>query len=152
METLILTILLLSMVPAIEARVPTIYFVCSGQWLLIPLAVLLNFFGTVVFVSVIDRTSISARVNRFMEKKTGSKRQKIKKWFDKYGNAAMFMVIGLPSTGVGSYSGAFLGRVLGLKGRIFYASILLGIIVSLIPAVLIGLGINVLGVTCPKTF
>jgi len=150
MDIFVIAALLLALVPAIEARVPTIYFVCSGQWLLIPIAVLLNFFGTIVFVALIDRTSLSTRIHGFMTKKTGSKREKIKKLFDKYGSAGMFLLIGLPSTGVGSYSGAFLGRVLGLKGRIYYSSILLGILISLVPAILIGLGVNVMGVTCPR--
>jgi len=149
MESLLIAVLLLSFVPALEARVPTIYFVCSNQLLLIPVAVLLNFLGVVAFISIIDRTPLSEKVNNFMTKKTGSKRHKIKSWFDKYGNAAMFLMIGLPSTGVGSYTGAFLGRALGLKGVVFYLSVLAGILISIIPAILIGVGISVLGVVCP---
>lgn len=142
--------LLLSMVPAIEARGATVYFVCSNQPAFIPAVVALNFIGVLLFLFVINRISIPKKIDMWLRRRIDSKKQKADRWFAKYGNFFIFLLVGLPLTGVGSYSGALLGRVFGLEGKIFYLTLIGGIILSLLPAIALGWGINLLGFTCPR--
>jgi uncharacterized membrane protein len=142
--------LLLSMVPAIEARGSTIFLVCSNQWMLIPIAVALNFFATLIFVYIVNKSSLPNRLNNFFKKRAEKRKEKADRLFAKYGNVAVFLLVGVPSTGIGSFTGALIGRMMGLKGKVFYLSILGGIIISLIPALLLGWGIGMLGITCPR--
>jgi uncharacterized membrane protein len=141
--------LLLSMIPAIEARGATVYFVCSNQVIFIPAVIVLNFIGVLFFLFIIDRVSIPKKINMWLKRNLNKKKQKADSWFAKYGNLFIFLLVGLPSTGIGSYSGALLGRIFGLRGKVFYLTLIGGIIISLLPAVVLGLGINLLGFTCP---
>lgn len=136
------------MVPGIEARGASIYFLCSNQYVFIPLTIALNFFAILVFVYLLDSARIPGRIERFLENRAKKKAKLLEKWFSKYGNLAVFLLIALPSTGIGSFTGAFIGRVFELSGRKFYLVILLAIILSLIPSVLIAYGINIFGIKC----
>jgi uncharacterized membrane protein len=78
------------------------------------------------------------RVEGFLEKRRQKAIKRIEGWFGKYGNIALFLLIALPFTGVGSYSGAFIGRVFDLKGAKFYLMILAAISFSLLFGFLIG--------------
>ncbi len=143
-----ISILLLSLVPGLEARASSIYFICSGKYLFIPLAVALNFIAVLVFLKLLDKALVPNRVERFLESRADKIMNKAERWFKKYGNIAIFLLVALPSTGIGSFSGAFIGRVFELKGRSFYFAIILGILFSLLPAILIAYGISVLGIKC----
>ena len=140
--------LLLSMIPGIEARGSSIYFLCSNQYLFIPLTIILNFFAILVFVYLLDSAKVPKRIENFLENRARKKIKLIEKWFGKYGNIAILLLIALPSTGIGSFTGAFIGRVFGLRGKTFYLAILLAVIFSLIPSVLIAYGINIFGIEC----
>jgi len=131
-------ILLLSMVPAIEAMGASVYFFCSGQLLYLPLCVLLNFLGVTVFIKAMDRGMLPQRVEKFLERRREKAAKRIEGWFGRYGNIALFFLIAMPLTGIGSYSGAFIGRVFELKGAKFYLMILLAISFSLVFGFLIG--------------
>ena len=131
-------ILLLSMVPAIEAMGASVYFFCSGQLLYLPLCVLLNFLGVFVFIKAMDRGMLPQRVEKFLERRREKAAKRIEGWFGRYGNIALFFLIAMPLTGIGSYSGAFIGRVFELKGAKFYLMILLAISFSLVFGFLIG--------------
>lgn len=137
-------IVLLSIVPSIEAMWASVYFFCSGQFIYIPLAVLLNFMGVVTFVKLIDRGMIPKRIEAFLEKRREKAILRAEKWFQKYGNFVLFFLISLPLTGVGSYTGAFIGRVFELKGAKFYLMILVAISFSLVFGFLIGNFLNLL--------
>lgn len=135
-------ILLLSMVPAIEAMGASIYFFCSNQLLYIPLCIILNFLGVVIFIKVIDRGMLPQRFGKFLENRREKAAKRIENWFGRYGNIALFFLIALPFTGIGSYSGAFIGRVFELKGAKFYLMILAAISFSLIFGFFIGMAFN----------
>ena len=124
-------VLLLSAVPAIEARGASVYFIYSGQWFFIPLTVVVNFLAVLLFMKLLDMGKIPNRLESFMQRRMDKAYRRIEKWFEKYGNVAILLLIALPSTGVGSFTGAFIGRAFGLKSRMFYASIFLGIALSL---------------------
>ena len=141
--------LLLSIVPAIEARGAAFYFICAGSEYLafiLLAAVMLNFAAVIVFLKLLDRAMIPGRIERFLDNRVNKRIKRIESWFKRYGNLAIFLLIALPSTGIGSFTGAFIGRVFELRGKIFYLSVLAGIALSLVPAVLIAYGINILGV------
>jgi uncharacterized membrane protein len=124
--------LLLSAVPGIEARGSSIYFIYSGEWFLIPLAIFINFIAVAVFIKLLEMGKVPGRIDVYMERKLKKLHRRVDNWFEKYGNVAIFLLIALPSTGIGSFTGAFIGRAFGLKGKVFYASILLGIACSLV--------------------
>ena len=138
----------LSLIPGIEARGASFLLVCSNQWLLIPLAIVLNFVAIVVFIKILDAAKLPKKMENFLEKKLDKRIKKIESWFQKYGNYALFLLIALPLTGIGAFTGAFIGRVFGLKGTFFYFMIILAIILSIIPALLIAYGISLFGFTC----
>ncbi len=137
-----LSMLLVSLVPGIEARGASIYFFCSNQLMLIPFAVALNFAGVMFFLKLLDAGKVPGRVESLIEKRAGKFAERIERWFERYGNITLFLLIALPSTGIGSYTGAFIGRVFGLEGAKFYTYILLGIISSLALAFTIAFAIN----------
>ena len=135
-------ILLLSLVPGIEARGASIYFFCSNQPLFIPFSVVLNFLGVCLFLKLLDAGKIPRRIEKFMERRAGKVIRKTERWFSKHGNIAIFFLIALPSTGIGSYTGAFIGRIFGLQGKTFYTYIFLAILSSLALAFVIAFTIN----------
>ncbi len=143
-----ITALLLSVVPAIEARGASLYFICTGKYWLVPVAVALNFFAVLAFLWLLDKAVVPARIERFLEKRAKKIMPKAEQWFKKYGNIAIFLLVALPSTGIGSFTGAFIGRIFGLKGRIFYLAIVAGIALSLVPVALLVYGISILGIGC----
>jgi len=135
-------IMLLSMVPAIEAMGASMYFFCSSQFIYMPLCILLNFIGVVVFIKILDREMLPQRVESFLEKRRQKAAKRIENWFGSYGNIALFFLIALPLTGIGSYTGAFIGRVFELKGARFYLMILVAISFSLVFGFLLGKFLN----------
>lgn len=135
-------IMLLSMVPAIEAMGASVYFFCSSQFIYLPLCILLNFIGVVVFIKILDREMLPQRVESFLEKRRQKAAKRIENWFGSYGNIALFFLIALPLTGIGSYTGAFIGRVFELKGARFYLMILVAISFSLVFGFLLGKFLN----------
>ena len=124
--------LLLSMVPGIEARGSSIYFLCSNQAWLVPVTVFLNFIAVLVFIKVLELGHVPGRIESFLERRLDKYYQRVDGWFHRYGNLALFLLIALPSTGVGSFTGAFIGKAFDLRGRVFYLFLLLGIACSLV--------------------
>ncbi len=145
---LITILLLLSAVPGIEAMWVSAYLICANSLYLVPVAIMINFIAVIVFMKIIDTYKLPERVERFVVRRTDNKIKRFEKWFSKYGYIVLFLLIALPLTGIGSYTGAFIGRVLGLKKHVFYISIFLGIAVSVVFAFLIVYGINIIGVKC----
>ncbi|MBI5347074.1 MAG: small multi-drug export protein [Candidatus Aenigmarchaeota archaeon] len=140
--------LFISAVPGLEARAAALYMMCTGNFILIPAAVLINFIAVLIFLRLLDSALVPERVERFLKKRARKAMHKAERWFKKYGNIAIFLLVALPSTGIGSFSGAFIGRIFGLRGYAFYLAIIFGIALSLIPAMLVAYGINVLGLGC----
>jgi len=140
--------LLLSAVPAIEARGASIYFLCSGQWVFVPVTVAINFIAVLLFLKMLDMGRVPNRIESFFRRKAGRAFRRAEKLFERYGNIAIFLLIALPSTGIGSFTGAFIGRSLGLKGRVFYFSVFMGIVMSLAIAFPIAYMLNMLYITC----
>ncbi len=132
------------MVPGIEAMWSSSYFFCSGQSAYILLAILLNFAGVVTFVKLLDRGMVPKRIEGFLEKRRKKAMDRAEKWFGRYGNAVLFLLIAMPFTGVGSYTGAFIGRVFELKGARFYLMLLAAISFSVVFGFLIGTFANLL--------
>lgn len=141
-------VLLLAAVPGIEAMWSSAYLICAGQYSLIPAAILVNFLAVVAFVYIVDRFSIPGKVEGFLQKRAERKVKKFEKWFGKYGYAVLFVLIGLPLSGVGSYTGAFIGRVLKLNKGAFYLALFFGISFSVIFAYLIAFGVDLIGIKC----
>ena len=135
-------IVLLSIVPGIEAMWSSAYFFCSGQPAYILLAILLNFAGVVAFVQLLDRGMVPKRIESFLERRRKKAMDMAEKWFMRYGNAVLFLLIAMPFTGIGSYTGSFIGRVFELKGARFYLMILAAISFSVIFGFLIGSAFN----------
>jgi uncharacterized membrane protein len=135
-------IILLSMVPGIEAMGASVYFFCSGQLLYLPLCIILNFLGVLVFIKAMDRGMLPQRVERFLERRRERAAKRIENWFGRYGNVALFFLISLPLTGVGSYTGSFIGRVFELKGARFYLMLLAAISFSVVFGFFIGAAFN----------
>jgi uncharacterized membrane protein len=135
---------LLSMVPGIEAMWSSAYFFCAGQLFYLPLCILLNFSGVVVFIKIMDREMLPERIEKFLEKRRQKTAKRIESWFGRYGNIALFLLIAFPLTGIGSYTGAFIGRIFELKGAKFYLMILLAISFSLVFGFFIGSAFGIL--------
>jgi uncharacterized membrane protein len=135
-------IVLLSIVPGIEAMWSSAYFFCSGQLAYIPPAILLNFLGVVAFIKLVDRGMIPKRIEGFLEKRGKKATARAEKWFKRYGNVALFFLIAMPFTGVGSYTGSFIGRIFELKGARFYLMLLAAISFSVVFGFLIGSTFN----------
>jgi uncharacterized membrane protein len=131
-------VILLSVVPAIEAMWASSYFFFSNQSLYVPLCIALNFLGVVAFVKAMDRGMLPSRIEKLLEKKAGKAMKRAESWFQRYGNFTLLILIALPFTGVGSYTGAFIGRVFELKGKAFYLMILCSITLSVIFGFFIG--------------
>jgi uncharacterized membrane protein len=131
-------IVLLSIVPGIEAMWSSAYFFCSGQPAYILLAILLNFAGVVAFVKLLDKGMVPKRIESFLERRRRKAAERIERWFGKYGNIALFFLIALPLTGIGSYTGAFIGRVFGLRGAGFYLMLLAAISFSVVFGFVLG--------------
>jgi len=137
-------VVLLSIVPGIEAMWSSAYFFCSGQLSYIPLAILLNFLGVVAFIKLADTGMVPKRIEAFLEKRREKAMAKAEKWFRRYGNIVLFFLIAMPFTGVGSYTGSFIGRVFELKGARFYLMILAAISFSVIFGFVLGTFANLL--------
>jgi len=131
-------VVFLSMVPAIEAMWASSYFFFSNQLLYIPLCVLLNFLSVFAFVKILDKGMLPQKIERFLERRKEKAMKRAEKWFQKYGILTLFFLIALPLTGVGSYTGAFIGRVFQLKGMNFYLMILGAISLSVVFGFFIG--------------
>jgi uncharacterized membrane protein len=138
-----LLIVLLSVVPAIEAMWTSSYFFYTGQLGYVPLCIILNFLGVALFVKLLDIGLVPKRIESFLEKKRNKAMKRAESWFGRYGLVALFLLIGLPFTGIGSYTGAFIGRVFQLKGAYFYAMLFLAISFSVIFGFLIGTFFNI---------
>jgi len=136
-------------VPGIEARGASAYMICSGNAALIPLAVFMNFIGVITFITLLESGRFPERIERFAKNKADRFMKKAESWFSRYGGAALLLLIALPSTGIGSYTGAFIGRILGLQGRIFYVVILLAIALSLPLGMVMGYLVLSSGFQCP---
>ena len=143
-----LLFLLLSAVPAIEARGSSIYFLCSSQPMLVPLTVLINFLAVVAFIKILELGKVPNLIESFLERRAGKVFERVERWFERHGNLAVLLLIAIPSTGVGSFTGAFIGRSLGLRNRVFYLSIFLGITLSLAISFPIAYALNMLYITC----
>lgn len=139
---------LLSAVPGIEAMWTSVYLICSQNSYLIPLAVIINFISVSIFTKLLDASKIPKTVSNYLENKLNKKMKKIENLSNKYGSYAILILIGLPLSGIGSFSGAFIAKVLGINGGKLYIVIFLGIIMSLAPAFLISHGISILGIKC----
>jgi uncharacterized membrane protein len=137
-------IVLLSMVPGIEAMWSSAYFFCSGQPAYTILAILLNFASVVAFVKLLDMGMVPKRIEGFLEKRRKKAMERAEKWFKKYGNVVLFLLIAMPFTGVGSYTGSFIGRVFELKGLKFYLMVLSAISFSVAFGFLLGTFANLL--------
>jgi uncharacterized membrane protein len=142
--------LLLAAVPGIEAMWSSAYLICANAADLIPFSIAINFIAVLAFLWVIDRYGLPAKVEHLLAKRAGARIKKFEKWFARYGYVILLALIGLPLTGIGSYTGAFIGRTLGLKKHTLYATIFAGIVVSALFAFLIAFGVDVIGVKCPK--
>ncbi len=140
--------ILFSIVPGIEARGAGLYLACSKNYLFIPFAVFLNFLSVMIFIRLLDSEKIPEKVEKFLEKKAGKHMKRAEKWFSKHGNLAIFFLIALPFTGIGSYTGAFIGRVFGLETRVFYGYVFLGILFSVLIGVIAGYWIGFTGIVC----
>jgi uncharacterized membrane protein len=140
--------LFLSIVPGLEARFSALLLLCQGHAWLIPLSVILNFAAVLLFVKLLDYSLLPKRVERFLEKRLEKRAEMIENWFEKYGSFFLFILIALPSTGVGSFTAAFIGSVFELRGWLFYISLFLGIIVSILPVLALIHGINFAGLGC----
>jgi len=138
----------MAVVPGVEAMWSSAILICLDKEYMIPLAVIMNFIATVVFLEVVDRFGIPKKLEGFIENRVNNMIKKFEKWFSKYAYVVMFLLIGMPFTGIGSYTGAFIGRVLGLKKPMFYVSIFLGIMLSVIFSYMIIYGINTIGIRC----
>ena len=143
-----LLFLLLSMVPAIEARGSSIYFLCAGQPLMVPITVILNFIAVVVFIKLLEWGKVPNVLESFLERRSGRVFDRVERWFERHGNLAIFLLIAVPSTGIGSFTGAFIGRTLGLRNRVFYISVFFGIALSLAISFPIAYLLNTLYITC----
>ncbi|MEM5812239.1 MAG: small multi-drug export protein [Candidatus Aenigmatarchaeota archaeon] len=132
------SVVLLSMVPGIEAMWASSYFFYYNELIYIPLCVLLNFLSVLVFIKILDKGSLPKRVERFLERRKEKAMKRAEKWFQKYGNIVLFFLIALPLTGVGSYTGSFIGRVFDIKGKGFYLMLLGAISLSVVFGYLIG--------------
>ena len=137
-------IVLLSIVPGIEAMWSSAYFFCSGQLAYIPMAILLNFLGVVAFIKLLDRGMVPKRIESFLETRRKKAMDRAEKWFGRYGNIVLFFLIAMPFTGVGSYTGSFIGRIFELKGARFYLMILGAISFSVIFGFVLGTFANLL--------
>jgi uncharacterized membrane protein len=131
-------VVLMSMVPAVEAMWTSSYFFYSGQFLYIPFCVILNFLAVVVFLKILDKGMLPKRVENFLQKRGNKAMQKAEKWFQMYGNIVLFFLIALPFTGIGSFTGSFIGRVFDLKGSRFYFMLLGAISLSVVFGYVIG--------------
>jgi len=132
-------VVLLSMVPAIEAMWTSSYFFYTGQVFYIPLCVLLNFLAVALFIRILDGGMLPKRIERLLERRGKKAMKRAEKFFQKYGNVTLFFLIAMPFTGVGSFTGAFIGRVFGLEGRNFYLMLLGAISLSVFFGFLIGM-------------
>ncbi|MBI3190697.1 small multi-drug export protein [archaeon] len=139
---------LFSVVPGVEAMWSSAMLICLDAEYMIPLAIILNFAATVVFLEIVDRYGLPRKVESFIERKVNNRIKKFEKWFSRYAYVVIFILVGLPFTGVGSYTGAFIGRVLGLKKPLLFVSILLGIILSVTFSYMIIYGVNTIGIRC----
>ncbi len=139
---------LLSMVPGIEARGAGLYLACLGHHALIPFAILLNFISAAAFVMLLDSGRVPERVETLLERRSKKLAKRIESFFSRYGNVAIFLLIALPSTGVGSYTGAFIGRVFGLRNRLLYLSLFAGICVSVVAGILVAYAFGSIGFLC----
>ena len=110
---------LIAAVPGIEAMWSSVYLICAHAEYLIPLAILINFIAVVAFVFVTEKYGMPSRIESFLERRVNSRIKQFEKWFSVHGYIIIFALIALPLTGVGSYTGAFIGRVLKLKKSIF---------------------------------
>lgn len=140
--------LLLSMVPGIEARGSSIYFLCSDQLWLVPVTVVLNFIAVMIFVKVLDMGHVPGRIEGFLERRAEKYYKRVDSWFHRYGNLALFLLIALPSTGIGSFTGAFIGKAFDLRGKVFYVFLLLGIACSLVISFAAAYFLDALYISC----
>jgi uncharacterized membrane protein len=89
-------------------------------------------------VKLIDRGMLPPRIEKLLQRRAEKATMRVESWFQRYGNFSLFLLIALPFTGVGSYTGAFIGRVFQLKGTSFYLMILGSISMSVVFGYLIG--------------
>ena len=137
------------MVPGIEAMWTSVYFLCSSQFLLLPFTVIMNFIAVIIFIKIVDMALLPERIEKFLEKRLNKKIIKFERWFQSYGSIVIVAAIALPFSGVGSFTGAIIGRIFGLDKKKLHLAVFLGIVLSVLPAFIIAHSINnYLGITC----
>lgn len=140
--------ILIAAVPGVEAMWASAYMLCNNTPLLIPLAIFMNFLGVVVFITLVEHWKMPDRVESFFRKRSKNALLRFEKWFTGYGFFVLFVLIALPFTGIGSYTGAFIGRTLGLRRIKLYAVVLCGIALSVVFAYMISYGVDLIGFHC----
>ena len=142
-------LILLSMVPSIEAMWVSVYFLCSKQEFLLPFTIILNFISVLIFLKIIDAALLPEKIEKFLERRLNKKIIIFEKWFQRYGTIVLIVLIAMPFSGVGSFTGALIGRVFELNKKRLYLSVFLGISLSLLPSFIIAHSIhNYLGISC----
>ena len=118
----ILTIILLTLVPALELRTSIPYGILVSQmnWLTVFLICVITnaILGPVVFIIIDKFIHVFLRIKhleRMWDKTVERTQRRIHKYIEKYGILGLSIFIGIPLPGSGSYTGAIAAYLLGFK-------------------------------------
>ncbi|MBU0614986.1 MAG: small multi-drug export protein [Nanoarchaeota archaeon] len=132
----IITLILLTLTPALELRASIPFGILSGMdWIFVSiLAVTVNIIlGLVlyIFLDLIIRIVTKIKlINRCYNKYVEHTQKRIKGAVEKYGKWAVAIFIAIPLPGSGVYTGALAAYLIGLKKREFLVACILGVIVA----------------------
>ncbi|MBS3056770.1 MAG: hypothetical protein J4473_05040 [Candidatus Aenigmarchaeota archaeon] len=140
--------LLSSMVPAFEARGASLFFICTKQIEFVVISIILNFIGVIIFLKIMDATMLPEKLNSYIQSKNSKIMKRIEPWFEKHGNFALFLLLALPGTGIGSYTAGFIGKFFRTNTTLFYVLLFSAIIISVLPSFFVIYGVHILGLGC----
>lgn len=132
----IITIILLTLVPALELRASIPYGILAGQhWFIVfSIAVITNIILAPIVWFVIDQllhffVHIKA-VNNFWNKYKEHTQKRLHKYIDRWGLLGLAIFIGIPLPGSGIYTGTVGAYVLGMHFKDYMKAAVIGVLIS----------------------
>ena len=133
----ILLLILITLIPALELRasIPFGILTTNIHWTTIfIICVITNIIlGPVVYIVLGKFIHIFLKIkifNRYYSKHIERTQKKIQPAVEKYGILGLAVFIGIPLPGSGSYTGAVIAHILGLKIKRFIIANIIGVIIA----------------------
>lgn len=142
-----LQMILWTLIPFLELRasIPFGILVANLNWMYVFLVCVITnmILGPVIYLFIDNFLHIFLKIKWIAKIWHGiieKKQKEVQKYVDKYGELGVAVFIGIPLPGSGSYSGAIVAYLLGMKMKKFIIANIIGVIIAGIIVTLVSVG------------